>query len=268
MASPTRPPSGTGGGGGGPGPSGPNFLGGWDATLNSPALADGVGTSGDTYKVTVAGATLLDGISDWDVNDYVWFDGALGAWTKLDTTDELVAVVYDPTGVAGDAFDADNHAYSNATSGLTATDTQAAIDEIEGRIDTLEGAAAPTPPLIWGAGDVGNSTTTRYLFPGYDDDLAQTVAIRIPAPRAGNIKTLRVVHNGPAGNGSAIVYTLRVGGVASALTASLASTGSTASDLVNTVAVLAGDLLDIEITKAAGVGTSPTDVTVTVEYEE
>lgn len=34
--------------------------------------------------------------------------------------------------------------YTNTTSGMTATDVQAAIDEVEGRVDTLEGATAPS----------------------------------------------------------------------------------------------------------------------------
>lgn len=47
----------------------------------------------------------------------------------------MSTTTYDPTGVGGDSFDADNHAYDNATSGLAATNTQAAIDEIEARVD-------------------------------------------------------------------------------------------------------------------------------------
>lgn len=41
--------------------------------------------------------------------------------------------------------EADEITYSNATSGLTATDVQAAIDEVEGRVDTLE--AQPTDAI-------------------------------------------------------------------------------------------------------------------------
>jgi hypothetical protein len=41
---------------------------------------------------------------------------------------------------AASDYDANQIDYDNATSGLTATDAQAAIDEVEGRVDTLEGA--------------------------------------------------------------------------------------------------------------------------------
>ena len=42
------------------------------------------------------------------------------------------------TGTNTISADADDITYNNATSGLTATDTQAAIDEVEGRLDTAE----------------------------------------------------------------------------------------------------------------------------------
>lgn len=67
----------TGGGGGWV------FKGLWDASTNTPALASGVGGSGDAYQVSVAGTTTLDGISIWSVGDYVIFDSALGTWEKI-----------------------------------------------------------------------------------------------------------------------------------------------------------------------------------------
>lgn len=120
--------------------------------------------------------------------------------------------------------------------------------------------------LLFGANSVGASTTTRYLYPSFDGGLAQTAVIQFRAPRAGTLRNLRVQVRAGAGNGNTIVYTLRVNGAASALTASLASTGTSTSDLVNTVAVAAGDLLDLEVTKGAAVGTSPTDIVTSVEF--
>lgn len=119
--------------------------------------------------------------------------------------------------------------------------------------------------LFWGNNSVSATTTTRYLSPGFDQTLAQTTPVAFRVPRAGTIRNMYVIHNTGAGNGSAIVYTLRVNGVATALSVSLASTGSTAEDIVDTVAVVAGDRIDIEVTKAASVGSSPVDVNVTVE---
>jgi hypothetical protein len=77
---------------------------------------------------------------------------------------------------------------------------------------------------------------------------------------------MRVRHNTTAGNGNAIVYTLRKNGSAQALTVSLASTGADGSDTSNSVTVAAGDLVDIEVTKASSIATSPSDIMVSVQY--
>ncbi len=61
------------------------WKGTWNATTNSPALADGVGTNGDTYRVATAGSTSLDGETDWEVGDWVMFNNTV--WEKMDHTD-------------------------------------------------------------------------------------------------------------------------------------------------------------------------------------
>src|SRR3990172_12608035 len=95
--------------------------------------------------------------------------------------------------------------------------------------------------LNWGAGSVSSTTTTRYLTPGYEAALAPTTQRDYPLPPAGTVKNLFVHHDVPAGNGNDIVYTVRKNGVATALVATLASTGSHTSNLVDTVAFAAGD---------------------------
>ena len=59
----------------------PPAVPGWNANTNSPALASGVGTQGDAYRVTTAGNTVLDGLSNWLVDEWAWFN--FGAWRKL-----------------------------------------------------------------------------------------------------------------------------------------------------------------------------------------
>lgn len=61
-----------------------NNLGDWNANTNTPTLASGVGTVNGYYIVSVAGATVLDGATDWDVDDWVLFDGSV--WRKIDNT--------------------------------------------------------------------------------------------------------------------------------------------------------------------------------------
>ncbi len=57
------------------GSEGANDLGDWDADTNSPALASGDGTFGDYYTVSVAGMTELDGLTDHELGDVLFFDG-------------------------------------------------------------------------------------------------------------------------------------------------------------------------------------------------
>jgi hypothetical protein len=120
--------------------------------------------------------------------------------------------------------------------------------------------------IEFGASSVGTTTTTRYLYPGFANAQAQTSVISRRVSRAGTLRNLHVIQNTPAGNGNAIVYTLRVNGVASALTVSMASTASLGADLVNSVAVSVGDRIDIEVTKAAMVGGAPGDVVASMEF--
>ena len=66
------------------------YIGTWNASTNTPALASGTGTKGYLYKVSVAGTTTLDGISAWNVGDEVVFDGS--AWDKIDGANNVSSV--------------------------------------------------------------------------------------------------------------------------------------------------------------------------------
>jgi hypothetical protein len=121
-------------------------------------------------------------------------------------------------------------------------------------------------PVGWGNASVAATTTTRYLSPGFDPATASTTRVPWVANVAGNINRLFILHDTPAGNGAAIVYTVRKNAVAQTLTVSLASTSSSGSDVANTFACAAGDVIDIEVTKAASVGTSPSNIAATFRF--
>ncbi len=131
---------------------------------------------------------------------------------------------------------------------------------------TAMGTATPSAgTLAWGNGGVSATTTTRYLTPSFEDSTAPTSAIQFRCPVAGFLKNLRVRHNTPAGNANSIVYTVRVNGTPSTLAVSMVSTASDGNDLVHSVAVAAGDLIDIAVTKATAIGTSPSNITAILE---
>jgi hypothetical protein len=70
-------------------------------------------------------------------------DSATRSVVSEDGTQTLQNKTIDATSATGNntlSADSDDIVYDNATSGLTATNVKAAIDEVEGRVDTIEGA--------------------------------------------------------------------------------------------------------------------------------
>ena len=66
------------------------YTGTWDASTNNPFLQSSIGTKGQYYIVSVAGTTNLNGITDWQINDWAIFNGL--AWQKIDNTDAVNSV--------------------------------------------------------------------------------------------------------------------------------------------------------------------------------
>jgi hypothetical protein len=67
-------------------PGGLNYLGTWDALTNTPTIVSSVGSPGDYYIVSVAGNTSINGISDWQIGDWIIFSTS-GVWQKIDNSD-------------------------------------------------------------------------------------------------------------------------------------------------------------------------------------
>lgn len=70
----------------------------WNASTNSPALTSGVGSKGAYYVVSVAGATSLDGISEWQPGDMAIFNGTV--WQKAFGGGTLVFQEIDASAIA------------------------------------------------------------------------------------------------------------------------------------------------------------------------
>jgi len=125
--------------------------------------------------------------------------------------------------------------------------------------------------LFWGNADVGAAVEDRFLSPGHEFALASlTDVMQIPVSGTGSLKNLYVRHNSAGGDGDSVVYTVMVNGVATAITVTLA-TGAIgqASDLVNTVAVVAGNRVSLRANKAVDITSGLIDVQVSVDlYRE
>lgn len=67
------------------------YRGTWNADTNTPTLADGTGSAGDVYRVSVAASRNLgSGAIDFQVGDYAIYNGT--TWEKSDTTDAVASV--------------------------------------------------------------------------------------------------------------------------------------------------------------------------------
>lgn len=67
------------------------YKGTWNASTNTPALEDGTGVSGDTYRVSVAGTQDLGaGNISFQVDDRICYNGT--TWEKWDANDAVTSV--------------------------------------------------------------------------------------------------------------------------------------------------------------------------------
>jgi hypothetical protein len=143
------------------------YMGPWNASTNSPTLANPPATStlGDYYIVTTGGtfASITFNVGDWIISN-----GADG-WAKVDNTD-AVASVFGRTGTVT-ATNGDYTA-SNITNvpagGIVATEVQAAINELDGdklaKASNLSDLVSPsTARTNLGLGSAATQNDTYFL---------------------------------------------------------------------------------------------------------
>ena len=66
------------------------YEGTWNASTNTPTIVSSVGSKGDYYIVATAGNTNINGITSWNVGDWIIFNGS--SWDKVDNTDAVSSV--------------------------------------------------------------------------------------------------------------------------------------------------------------------------------
>lgn len=107
------------------------FKGTWNASTNTPTLADGTGNMGDTYRVSVAGSQNLgSGNQTYSVADWILYNGSI--WQQVDNT-ENVASVFGRSGVisaqSGDYIA--SQIVVTPTGNIASVQVQAAIEELD-----------------------------------------------------------------------------------------------------------------------------------------
>jgi hypothetical protein len=67
-----------------------SYQGTWNASTNTPTLTSSVGTNGYYYIVATAGSTNLNGITDWQIGDWLMYNGTV--WQKIDQSNLVTSV--------------------------------------------------------------------------------------------------------------------------------------------------------------------------------
>jgi len=120
------------------------YLGTWDVATNTPTLADGTGSAGNVYLVSVGGTRDLgSGPLTFQVGDWVVHNGTI--WEQSPSGDDVLTVFGRLGNVVAAAGDYTASQVTNVPSGnLAATDVQAALDELQSDIDTRATSSALT----------------------------------------------------------------------------------------------------------------------------
>ena len=98
------------------------FLGNWNASTNTPTLADGTGTNGDVYRTSVAGTQNLgSGPQSFLVGDFVIYNGTV--WQKAPAADGVQSV----NGLQGAVVLTQGNLTDAGTDGITVTNGTNAV---------------------------------------------------------------------------------------------------------------------------------------------
>jgi len=140
-----------------------SYQGTWNASTNTPALASSVGINGYYYVVATAGSTNLNGITDWQIGDWLLFNGTV--WQKIDQS-ELVTSV------------------ASADSSVTVTTTGPAVDlavysspRLIAQVRNETGATLTKGTVVYVNGAAGNKATVTKAIATSDATSAQTFGL-------------------------------------------------------------------------------------------
>jgi hypothetical protein len=171
-----------------------------------------------------------------DVANFIFHAGGVDSWQVNGTTYELDSVG-GPRKITGVA---------TPVSGTDAVNK-----------DYVDAGYAPSV-LYWGQErGVSTSGTTWYMTPGYGSGAGSSTPLAIIVPYDGRISRLYITAGNPPNDD--VVFTVAVNGVASTLTATVASGTTDANDTVNTANVSAGEILTVEALNGGALSSAISD---------
>jgi hypothetical protein len=143
-----------------------SYQGTWNATTNTPTLASSTGTNGYYYIVATAGSTNLNGITDWQIGDWLLFNGSV--WQKIDQS-ELVASITSSDGSIVVTT-------TGSTVDLAVSQTSPASVLLE-RVRNSTGATLTKGTAVYISGATGQLPTVSKALATGDSTSAQTLGL-------------------------------------------------------------------------------------------
>lgn len=142
------------------------FKGAWNASTNTPTLADGTGTNGDVYRASVAGTQNLgSGSQTWAIGDFAIYNGTI--WQHSPAADGVSSV----NGSTGAVT-------VNAINQLTGDVTATAASQSQSKATTVAAIQGTTVSGTTGTGNVVFSAapTLTGLLSGGSASFSSTIA--------------------------------------------------------------------------------------------
>jgi len=209
--------------------AGLTYQGVWNATANTPTLVSGTGTNGHFYIVDVAGNTILNGNTDWQIGDWALFSGVSGAggfWDKIDNTQSLTGTgtantvaMWTSSSIIGDSL-------------ISQAGTVVSVDASLKVKDTIEATTTNANLKLKGAGtggvevmgDTASATDGRIQLNCY----VNTHGVTIQSPPHSDSATYTLILPANVGNANQVLTSAGAGAGAQ-LTWSTPATGTVTS---------------------------------------
>ena len=138
-----------------------SYQGTWNASTNTPTLASSVGTNGYYYIVSAAGSTNLDGITDWQIGDWLMFNGSV--WQKIDQSNLVTSVAGRTGAVTLSNTDISGLGTMSTQSASSVAITGGTISGLSSALPVASGGTGVTTST--GSGNVVLSTSPTLITP-------------------------------------------------------------------------------------------------------
>jgi hypothetical protein len=143
-----------------------SYQGTWNASTNTPTLASSTGVNGYYYIVATAGSTNLDGITDWQIGDWLLFNGTV--WQKIDQSDLIQSITSADGSIVVTT--------TGSTVDLAVSQTSPASVLVE-QVRNSTGATLTKGTAVYISGAIGQLPTVTKAQANNDTNSAQTLGL-------------------------------------------------------------------------------------------